>query len=237
MKDRILTEIQHGKKIVDNAGLVWSWETPAGQLRWRRRVEMLTDSIKPGNTVLEVGCGTGFFTKELAKKGADIYSIDISPDLIEKAKCEAPQVKFSIEDAHSTSFSDNFFDIVLGSSVLHHLESKLALKEFYRILKPGGYLYFTEPNMLNPQIALQKNIPWIKEKMGDSPHETAFFKWSIENELKELGYKQIKIEPFDFLHPSIPKNFLNWAIPLTNICEKIPVLKEISGSLFIVAVK
>ena len=52
---------------------------------------------------------------------------------------------------------------------MHHLNVKKALVEFYRVLKPGGTIYFTEPNMLNPIIAVQKNIPFIKKLMGDTP--------------------------------------------------------------------
>ena len=58
-------------------------------------------------------------------------------------------------------------------------EIEEALRDIYRVLKPGGTIYFTEPNMLNPQIAMQKNIPWIKRKLGDSPDETAFFRWPL----------------------------------------------------------
>jgi hypothetical protein len=46
-------------------------------------------------------------------------------------------------------------------------------------LKSGGTIYFTEPNMLNPQIAIQKNVSWVKRKLGDSPDETAFLSLAI----------------------------------------------------------
>ena len=91
----------------------------------------------------------------------------------------APNVQYQIQNAYALSYSERVFDSVVGSSVLHHLEIKEALRDIYRVLKPGGTIYFTEPNMLNPQIAIQKNIPWIKRKLGDSPDETAFFRWSL----------------------------------------------------------
>ncbi len=115
-------------------------------------------------SVLELGCGTGYFTRELARSGADIVAIDVSPELLEiaKANCSTPNVRYEIQDAYALSYSDAMFDSVVGSSVLHHLEIKEALQEIYRVLKPGGAIYFTEPNMLNPQIAIQKNVPWVK---------------------------------------------------------------------------
>src|SRR5262249_29203749 len=155
MQERIAKEIQHGRFLAEHgAGEVWSWEGAGGKVRWARRVKMASGHLLPGMSVLEVGCGTGYFTRELARFGADIVAIDVSPELLEiaKANCSAPNVRYEIQNAYELSYSDALFDSVVGSSVLHHLESKAALCEIYRVLKRGGSVYFTEPNMLNPQI-------------------------------------------------------------------------------------
>ena len=132
--------------------------------------------------------------------------IDVSPELLEiaKANCSAPNVRYEIQNAYALSYPDAVFDSVVGSSVLHHLEIKEALREIYRVLKPGGTIYFTEPNMLNPQIAIQKNVPWVKRKLGDSPDETAFFRWPLRRLLEQTGFRDVRIDPFDFLHPKTP---------------------------------
>ncbi len=237
---RLQHEIEHGRKIVNQAGEVWNWETSAGKKRWARRVRMLTGHITPDLQVLEIGCGTGYFTRELQKTGAAITAIDISPDLLEKARNEIgqPNITFKIENAYElNSLADNCFDTIVGSSVLHHLEIEKALKQFHRVLKPGGSLYFTEPNMLNPQIAVQKNVAYIKEKMGDSPDETAFFKWQIARLLQKNGFSQIKVTPFDFLHPAIPAQYIGWLTKLGDKLEQTPLLKQIAGSLYIVCRK
>jgi len=237
--ERLQNEILHGRKIADNAGMVWSWETPAGRKRWARRVGMLTSGLVSDARVLEIGCGTGYFTKELAKSGAGITAIDISPDLLDIARKEVPtdNVTFQVANAYSLDFSDDNFDYIVGSSVLHHLEVDKALFEFYRVLKHGGRIAFTEPNMLNPQIAIQKNIPYIKKKLGDSPDEIAFFKWPLENQLKRHGFSEVEITPFDFLHPQIPESIIKVANPFCSFLEQIPFVKEIAGSLFIRAQK
>ncbi|NJK86317.1 MAG: class I SAM-dependent methyltransferase [Bacteroidales bacterium] len=175
---RIEHEIAHGKFLLEKgAGEIWNWESPAGKERWKRRVNMLTGHITSTDQVLELGCGTGYFTRELVKTGASITAIDISPDLLEEAKKNVTEknARFIQDNAYAMNFESNSFNTVVGSSVLHHLELSKALPEIYRVLKPGGKLFFTEPNMMNPQIALQKNIPYIKKLAGDSPDETAFF--------------------------------------------------------------
>jgi ubiquinone/menaquinone biosynthesis C-methylase UbiE len=190
-------------------------------------------------TVLELGCGTGSFTRELARSGADVVAIDVSPELLEIARvnCSAPNVQYQIQNAYALSYSEGVFDSVVGSSVLHHLEIKVALRDMYRVLKPRGTIYFTEPNMLNPQIAVQKNVPWIKRKLGDSPDETAFFRWSLRRLLEQTGYRDVRIDPFDFLHPKTPVALIERVNAFGRFLESVPVISEIAGSLYVRAVK
>src|SRR5215470_6627256 len=150
MQTRTATEIQHGRFVAQQgAGEIWNWEGPAGKMRWGRRVKMLSNHLRAGMSVLELGCGTGYFTRELARSGADIVAVDVSPELLEIAKvdCSAPNVRYQIQNAYELSYPDAIFDSVVGSSVLHHLEIEDALREIYRVLKPSGAIYFTEPNM------------------------------------------------------------------------------------------
>jgi ubiquinone/menaquinone biosynthesis C-methylase UbiE len=238
--NRLAHEIEHGKYLISTgAGDVWNWESPAGRLRWMRRVEMLSSPLKTGAKVLELGCGTGYFTKELTRLNIHITAIDISPELIEEAKKEitAENVSFQIQNACQMDYGNDQFDAVIGSSVLHHLEIGKAVSEISRVLKPGGFIAFTEPNMMNPQIALQKNIPWLKKRLGDSPDETAFFRWKIRRLLKNAGFREISIVPFDFLHPAIPPVLIKTISAIGKIAEHTPALKEIAGSLYIKATK
>jgi SAM-dependent methyltransferase len=240
MQERVAEEIRHGRFLAQRgAGEIWNWESPAGKLRCARRVKMLSSHLKPGMTVLELGCGAGYFTQELVRSGADIVAIDVSPELLEiaRSKCSAPNVHYQLQSADELSYGDAVFDSVVGSSVLHHLEIEKALRDVYRVLKPAGTIYFTEPNMLNPQIAIQKNIPWIKRKLGDSPDETAFFRWPLRRLLEHTGYRDIRIDPFDFLHPQTPPSLSNRFNQFGRFLEKMPLISEFAGSLYIRAIK
>jgi SAM-dependent methyltransferase len=240
MQERIAKEIQHGRFLAEHgAGEIWNWESPAGKLRWARRVKMLSRHLRPGMTVLELGCGIGYFSRELSRSGADVVAIDVSAELLEiaKANYSAPNVRYEIQNAYALSYADAVFDSVVGSSVLHHLEIQEALREVYRVLKPGGTIYFTEPNMLNPQIAIQKNVPWVKRKLGDSPDETAFFRGPLRRLLEQTGYRDIRIDPFDFLHPKTPVPLIRRLNALGRFLENVPIISEFAGSLYIRALK
>jgi len=240
MQERVAKEIRHGHFLAKHgAGEIWNWESPAGKLRWARRVRMIGGHLKPGMSILELGCGAGYFTRELARSGAEIVAIDVSIDLLEIAKANSspPNVRYEMQDACALTYPDAVFDSIVGSSILHHLEIESALREVYRVLKPGGTIYFTEPNMLNPQIAIQKNVPRIKRWLGDTPDEAAFFRWPLRRLLERTGYCDVRIDPFDFLHPKTPEPLIRQVTMFASFLENLPVISEFAGSLYIRAIK
>jgi SAM-dependent methyltransferase len=231
-------EIHHGIKLAKgDPELIWGWATPAGRLRAMRRGKMIASGagLGSGTRVLEIGCGTGVFTRMFAQTGAQLLAVDISADLIKMAKSKKPtsprvrflQKRFEDCDVHGP------FDAVIGSSVLHHLDLSLALNKIYDLLKPGGIMGFTEPNMLNPQIFLQKNVAWLKRRLGDSPDETAFFHWRLRGLLLQTGFEQVEIEPFDWLHPATPPALIATVKQMAEVLERMPVLRQFAGSLWI----
>lgn len=243
LNQRKINEIKHGKKIALNAEKVWGHATLAGQSRVDRRVALMINlgKITSESKVLELGCGTGEFTSRLAETKAEITGIDISSDLLEIAKkrlVDKPNVILQIGDMEDlNNLPDNYYSQVVGNSVLHHVDYEKCLKILLKKMKPGGVVIFSEPNMMNPQIAITKNIPTIKKMMNDSPNETAFFRWQIGSLLKEIGYKNVKVENFDFLHPHLPDKFVNVFKKLSMMLEKMVIIKEVSGSLIIFAQK
>ena len=231
-------EITHGYKLVQSdPEKVWGWGTPAGQLRAIRRAEMIISGakLKQGVRALEIGCGTGLFTVMFARTGAHLVAVDISGELLKFAHARGlppNRVQF-LEKRFEECSVDGPFDAVIGSSILHHLEIKDALFKIYSLLNPGGVMCFAEPNMLNPQILIQKNVPWIKKCFGDSPDETAFVRWSFRSLLLKTGFEKEEIKPFDWLHPATPVKLIEYVNFLGRFFENMPVIREFAGSLYI----
>lgn len=227
-------EILHGKRIAHRAEEIWGWGTPAGQVRAKRRQDYLLRQGQAAQAarILEIGCGTGLFTEALRHSGAMVVGLDISWDLLHQA-CRNRDVRVFVGDAERLPFPDRTFDLVVGVSVLHHLNLRAAVPEIRRVLKPGGRIAFTEPNMMNPQILIQKNIPWVKRWLGDTPDETAFFRWWLARRMRDAGFTDVQVEPFDFLHPWTPRGLISAVAATGAVLESLPVLREFAGSLLI----
>jgi len=105
--------------------------------------------VQPGQRVLDVGCGTGYFARLLAQAvGPEglVVGIDPSREMITYASREAGRAgncQFQIGTAESLDFPAEHFDIVVSSLMMHHLPEDLrvlALREMRRVLRPGGTL-------------------------------------------------------------------------------------------------
>jgi ubiquinone/menaquinone biosynthesis C-methylase UbiE len=116
--------------------------------------------------LLDIGCGTGRLLKELQKQLPEkaFFGIDISRSMIHKARKRLNQsVTLSVQSIEQTQFSDNEFDLIIGTSGLYCWNRPVkGLNEIYRILQPGktAYLYETiqeyDPEIVN--INLQNNL-------------------------------------------------------------------------------
>ena len=237
---RFEREIRHGQYLAQaDTEIKWGWGTPAGQQRMRRRATLIAEAagLDPQMHVLEVGCGTGLFTERFAATGCRLTAVDLSPDLLSRARERVknlPNVSFELkpfEDCRGIGP----FDAIIGSSVLHHLELRPALRNMRELLKPGGRLAFAEPNHLNPQIFCERKFRRLFPNI--SPDETAFYRRGIARDLGNAGFADIQVVPFDWLHPATPAALIPLVFGLGRILERLPGIREFSGSLLMSARK
>jgi len=107
--------------------------------------------------ILEIACGRGGFSRLLASRGGAVCGADFSASAVKIAKERllsypslAANVSYTQADAQAMPFEDNSFDIVVSCETIEHVpDPRAALREMYRVARPGGALYLTTPNYFN----------------------------------------------------------------------------------------
>jgi len=168
-----------------------------------------------GKTVLEYGCGDGLDTLFLARRGARVKALDISPDLIDVARRRlaanriAGDVEFIVGSAHDVPLPDDSVDVVFGMAILHHLDLGLSAREVRRVLRKGGRAIFREP-VRNSKLMkfLRGLIPYR------APHVSAFERTLSDEELAKYaeGFSSYRARAF--------------RLPTTNLVNVLPPLER-----------
>jgi 2-polyprenyl-3-methyl-5-hydroxy-6-metoxy-1,4-benzoquinol methylase len=121
-----------------------------------------------GKKVLDVGCGDGTNAVLMAKYGAHVTGVDISPGSIEVCKQRArldgveSQTRFLCSPLETVSLPEASFDIIWGDGVLHHVIPELdpVMHQLMRWAKPGALFVFSEPVSLTPWLRkLRRGVP------------------------------------------------------------------------------
>ena len=236
--ERLAREIKFHEGIASQAEDVWNWSGPAGRRRAERRSDLLLQAtgLGPDKLALELGCGTGIFLERAAATGARLVAIDLSQPLLQQAHermATSPRVRLVCGNAEAMPYADGTFDAVYGSSVLHHLDLDRALREAFRVLRPGGWAAFAEPNLLNPHVAFMFNCKPAKPWFGVSPDEMAFTRFRAKRALRQAGYVESSVRLFDFLHPSTPAALVSGVSRAGRFLERLPLVREIAGSFLL----
>ncbi|MEH1936887.1 MAG: methyltransferase domain-containing protein [Nostoc sp.] len=93
---------------------------------------------QPGESILDLGCGTGQLTEKIAQAGAEVMGVDHAPAMIEKARQNYPHIRFDVADAKNFQV-DKPLDAVFSNAVLHWVkEADSAIASIHQSLKPGG---------------------------------------------------------------------------------------------------
>ena len=152
--------------------------------------------LKNINIVLDFGCGVGRLTRALAKHFPKVYGIDISEQMIKKAKKLNQEYKtcyFTVnKNDYLLDFPDNHFDFIYSNNVLQHFHSKKAIlkqiSDFIRVLKPAGIALFQLPSNLPFLVRLHP-----RRRLYDLLKRLGLKETFLYNNLSIYGYSMISV--------------------------------------------
>jgi SAM-dependent methyltransferase len=122
-------------------------------------------SIRPGEAVLDLGCGAGFdafVAAQLVGPAGRVVGIDLSPEMLAMAEAglreaKSPQIEFQVAQVEVLPFPDASFDVALSNGVLNLIPDKAAaLREIFRVLRPGGRLQACDIGLVGDRVPPDK---------------------------------------------------------------------------------
>lgn len=216
--------------------------TSPSKLHWRAVAVRHCFHILPGESILELGAGSGLWTEHLAKVlkarnpiTAAVFNDDLAASLERK---ELPNVRtVNAANGLGNAFAPESFDYIVGTAILCHSEVEQNLRALMPLLKPGGQILFFEANHWNPQVFVKNTVPAIGQWAGHARCQAPMRKYKLMKTASHQGFTNIEVIPFDIVHPRAPRKLIQALQSFSYIAEHAPLIKEFCGTLYIWAKK
>ncbi len=226
--------------IYDQYGEKWytAYDDPIALLRAENKakfpwiLERLKKLSKPDAEILDVGCGGGFLSNELARQGYKVTGVDLSPESVRVAALydETKTVKYAVADAFHLPFPDHSFDALTAMDFLEHVENPdLVIKEFSRVLRPGGLFFFHTFNR-NPLawLVIIKLLEWFIKNTPKNMHVINLF--IKPSELTEYSHRaDMTVLEMTGIRPVFSS--IDWPMVKTGVVSKNMAFKLTKGTL------
>ncbi|HXW06650.1 MAG TPA: class I SAM-dependent methyltransferase [Vicinamibacterales bacterium] len=161
----------------------------------------------PGERLLDLGAGSGWVSEWLQRLHVDSVAVDLSIDLLRVAGERLPRPgRLVAGDLELLPFGDGVFDAAASLNAFHHLQDmRQALREVYRVLKPGGRVLFSEPGRGHAEAATSKHA---SESFGVTEQEVLVAPFL--SACQEAGFQRVRLKPLAYVVPYFEADLARW---------------------------
>ena len=215
-----------------------------GEGAYRRLVAAFRERVnpRPGESCIDLGCGTGAFTRRLSAFNLNLVGMDISPRSVSEAGARSTNERYITGDIRETKLPGGSFDIIVYSGVLHHSNERSGrvemLREGCRLLRPGGRLFAYDPSAHSPSMFLYRDprSPFFSNK-GKTDNEVLLTRPGLESELTEAGFGGILVRGLSGItYRYVESRLARTILPLYNLYEqlmRLPPLQSHFGTFLV----
>ena len=209
------------------------------KLRWRALTVRHSFHVLPGESILELGAGSGLWTEHLSAvlRGQNPITAAVFGDEFVESHRSVPNAKFVKISDLAKDLPEATFDYAVGTAILCHDLYPQNLYALQRLLKPGGQMLFLEANYWNPQVALKNAVPWLGRWAGNAECEVGLRKYKLMQMASHQGFVDIDIIPYDIIHPLTPRFLISSLQSLAFVLEHAWLIRDLCGTLHIWAKK
>jgi 2-polyprenyl-3-methyl-5-hydroxy-6-metoxy-1,4-benzoquinol methylase len=239
ISDKAVKSLAERERISD---LYWTRKDRFNEMRiwWRACTARHLFHILPGETILDLACGSGKLTQALL--GVTRGECPITAATFDSSgTLEQPPDHPQVERVRLTGFAGELegrqFDYVIASNVLDQGSAASLLTELQKLIKPGGRLLFFETNPWNPVFRLRKTLGRVFPFVLRGDERDFYNQVQLYELLSEVGYISIGATCYDFLYPPIPKWTLPVARTVSLVMENTPGVKLLAGTILLNAQK
>jgi SAM-dependent methyltransferase len=206
------------------------------RLLWRAQTFRHVMHILPGQSILEIGCGNGAFTRQLAKVTrceCPLTAITFDADSARPPKLP-PNIEFVTSASMPGVLEGRCFDFVVAHDIIDKGNDAWLLKQIFTLLAPGGRVLFYESNPWNVVLRFRQRLGYL---IGHRDQRLLLNRTDLYELVSELGFIRIFAVFNDFVYAPLTPRMIWFLRNVSIILENTPGLRTLAGSILLHAQK
>jgi len=206
------------------------------RLRWRAQAFRHLVHLLPGQTILELGCGLGLFTRQLAHvtRGRNAITAVTFDPAFHKAADWPASARLTVMESFPGALEGGQFDYIVAMDLLDRRNCAALLQQVYGLLKPGGQVLFYESNPWNVVLKIRRAVGNL---FGRADPRSLLSRSQLYELMSEVGFTRVFAQFNDFVFAPLSPRTIWLLRNLSIVLENAPGIRTLAGSILVHAQK